>query len=113
MLAQLLSRCMHPLSPSRMLVPDTDLSRGFDIIEEWLIDFDSTMSAKLEAKRLGHGEQEVVLHSLKATVACGNVGKRSLTMAMAEAAILLPTYKLLSVVSLPLLSSRVVPRWTT
>jgi hypothetical protein len=36
----------------RMLAPDSDLSPGFDPVEEWLVDFDPTMSSKLEAKSL-------------------------------------------------------------
>jgi hypothetical protein len=33
--------------------PDSDLSPGFDPVEEWLVDFDPTMSSELEAKSLG------------------------------------------------------------
>jgi hypothetical protein len=83
-----------------------DLSPDFDVIEEWFIDFDPTMSTKLEAKR-NPGEEEVVLHTLEVTAARNDVGKRSLTMAMAEAAMLPLTYKLLPAVSLPLLLCRV------
>jgi hypothetical protein len=89
-----------------------DLSPDFDVIEEWFIDFDPTMSTKLEAKR-NPGEEEVVLHTLEVTAARNDVGKRSLTMAMAEAAMLPLTYKLLPAVSLPLLSSCAASRWTT
>jgi hypothetical protein len=84
-----------------MLAPDSDLSPGFDPIEEWLVDFDSTMSAVLEAKSLGTGEEVVVLHALEATTACGlrRRWERSLAMVMAEAATFPPVYKLLPTVS--------------
>jgi hypothetical protein len=86
---------------------DSDLNPGFDLVEEWLVDFDPTMSTELEAKSLSPSKKEVVLHVLEATAAYSDTRERSLAMAMDEAAMFLPSYRLLPVVSL---SSPPVPR---
>jgi H/ACA ribonucleoprotein complex non-core subunit NAF1 len=82
MLTQLsLTSCIP--SPLRgCLPPDSGLGPGFDPVEEWLIDFNLTMSAKMEAKSLGPTEEEVVLHALEGTMACDDAKKVSDTLAM-------------------------------
>ncbi|KAK3138342.1 hypothetical protein QOZ80_5AG0367570 [Eleusine coracana subsp. coracana] len=55
--------------------PESDPGPVFDPVEEWLIDFDPTMSAELETKSVGPAEEVVLLHPLETTPTCDDAGK--------------------------------------
>jgi H/ACA ribonucleoprotein complex non-core subunit NAF1 len=75
-----MARQTNPPSPSPPPRPplDSDPGPAFDLVEEWLVDFDDPiMSAELEAESLGPAEDAAALQALDVTAACGDAGKAS------------------------------------